>query len=513
MSGILDLFGLGQPSPDQAPQPQQGVTPPVLPSQRPQTWQNSAPLMALLPIAMAKGGARGVAALLRGYHGAGQEQDQRFIQQNQLQRQASQDQIAATERAQADKDRQAQLDRQRKLDQLGLIEKMQASTQGIDNPDDLARMRDSWLQASQLVGLTPDQVSPVFTVPPSVMETRAAKKAYDALAKQYKPEQLAQLAQSGATYPINKQPTPVSHILQLVNGGGLAANPATGQPIQPTVDKRGFATKDVVVNGKRMLAGYDPDTNTYYAPGDTKTPLSGNIQEYNKPSPVIQGMGATGPEDIADAIIRGDQPPTLNGLYRFGAPVRASLAQKGFNLAQAETDWKATQKHIATLNGQQQLRMQQAIDNAAHSLDIIDDLAAQWQAGRFPLLNRGRLAAAKAGAMNPQAQEIATRLDAQIADVTAELANVYMGGNSPTDHALGLAAKNLQAEWSLPQLKALIEQSRKNLQIRANSMKNVGVAGASAGNAYATPTPDATAPAIEEWVRDASGKLVKKGAK
>jgi hypothetical protein len=293
----------------------------------------------------------------------------------------------------------------------------------------------------------------------------------------------------------------------------VAGAPTITAPPKAAPDKRGFATKDITVNGKRMLAGFDPDTNQYYAPGDTKTPLTGNIQEYNKPQPQVPGMETSSPEDIANAIMRGEQPPTTTGLYRYGVSVRSILARKGFNLAEAETDWRATQKHVSTLNGSQQVRMHQAIDNASHSLDVIEDLAKQWQGGGFPLLNKGRLAAARQGALGSQAQQIATQLEAQIADVTSELGNVYMGGNSPTDHSLSLAAKNLKADWSLPQLTAAINLSRKNLQIRSNSMRNAGVAGVSAGNPYAMPSPENGAGQVEEWVRDANGKLVKKGAR
>jgi hypothetical protein len=215
---------------------------------------------------------------------------------------------------------------------------------------------------------------------------------------------------------------------------------------------------------------------------------------------------------IADAIIAGDQPPTLQGLYRNGAAVRVALAKKGFNLAQAETDWKATQKHIATLNGAQQTRMAQAVDNAAHSLDVIEDLANQWDGGKFPLLNKARLAAAKQGALGAKAQQIATQLEAQISDVTSELGNVYMGGNSPTDHALSLAAKNLSADWTRDQLKSALGLARKNLQIRLNSMKNAGVAGASEGNPYA-PKDNAKskdADAGGAWVDLGNGMRVRK---
>jgi hypothetical protein len=210
-------------------------------------------------------------------------------------------------------------------------------------------------------------------------------------------------------------------------------------------------------------------------------------------------------EAIADAIVRGEQPPSTTGLYGKTAAVRAALAKRGYNLTNASLDYEATRAHFRTLNGAQQTRMRQAVDNAAHSLDVIDTLAQQWQGGKYPTLNKGRLAAARQGLLGPDAQSIATQLDAQIADVTSELGNVYMGGNSPTDHALQLAGKNLQANWSLPQLLDAIKLARTNLQIRQNSINNAGPV---------TPSGQA-APAgtsvIEEWVRDANGKLVKKG--
>jgi len=194
-------------------------------------------------------------------------------------------------------------------------------------------------------------------------------------------------------------------------------------------------------------------------------------------------------EAIADAIINGEQPPTLTGLYRYAAPIRGALARKGFNLANAQSDWTATQRHFTTLNGAQQTRLRQAVDTAIHSLDVIDTLAGRWQGGQFPVLNRVNLAAAKHGVYGQQAASIAQQLEAQISDLTSELGNAYMGGNSPTDHALQLAAKNLSADWSEKVLKDMTALARTNLQIRQNAIKNTGVIGATPQNPYAPPPP------------------------
>lgn len=227
--------------------------------------------------------------------------------------------------------------------------------------------------------------------------------------------------------------------------------------------------------------------------------------------PSAAGGGADSDvKEIVAGIVDGTQPPDMGRMYGKTAAIRAELHRQGYDLTKATQDWQAVQKFTATANGAQQTRMRQAVDNAYHSLDVIDQLAEEWKGGRFPPLNKGRLMAAKNGALGPEAQRIATQLDAQISDVTSELGNVYMGGNSPTDHALSLAAKNLSADWSMGQLKSMVEQSRVNLKIRQNSMRNVGPVSQGGGtNNYAAPT----APSGEEaWERDpATGKLRKKG--
>lgn len=181
------------------------------------------------------------------------------------------------------------------------------------------------------------------------------------------------------------------------------------------------------------------------------------------------------PKAIADAIIRGEREPDTASLGRpIGAAVDSVLAKNGYNKARALTDWKATQKYMASLNGSQQTRLRQSAETAYHSLDVIDSLADKWKGGRFPLLNAANLVAAKQGTYGKDVQSVATQLEAQISDLTSELGNVYMGGNSPTDHALSLAGKNLSADWSNDTLRDMTKLARTNLRIRLNSMQNLG---------------------------------------
>lgn len=212
-----------------------------------------------------------------------------------------------------------------------------------------------------------------------------------------------------------------------------------------------------------------------------------------------QGGGGSNAQEIGDAIISGQQAPDLKGMYRQGPQIRAYLSRQGFDLAGAQREWAATQKHIATMNGQQQERLRQAVDFTSHSVDTIQNLYDDWKAvgaqSGIKAFNKASLAVAKN--LPGDAGAAAQALEAQIGDLTAELGNVYMGGNSPTDHALQLAGQNLSADWNEQTFKKAIGLIKTNLKLRANAMNNSGTAGGSrydakpAPSAAPTPTPQA----------------------
>lgn len=212
------------------------------------------------------------------------------------------------------------------------------------------------------------------------------------------------------------------------------------------------------------------------------------------------GAGASGTDAkaIADAIAKGDQPPTLTGLYRFAAPVRAELARQGYDLTRATEDWNATSKYLSTLNGAQQTRLRQAINFTQESVPLIRQLVTEWDSAGLPLLSKTNLEAAASGAYGQTQQSLARRLKGQIADLTSELGTVYKGGNSSTDESLRLAAENLQADWSKKAALDALTQIEKNLQFRANSIKNVGPVGGREQNPYAPESTTSGGGAIAE---------------
>lgn len=203
-----------------------------------------------------------------------------------------------------------------------------------------------------------------------------------------------------------------------------------------------------------------------------------------------QEGGGTGggalPNDIAEAIISGDQPPDLRGLYKDKAKVMQALARKGYNLATAERDWQAINKHVATLNGAQQERLRQAISFTSDSIPQIENLYKEWQATGLPsgfkTWNKAALVATthlpgKTGA-------VAQNLLTQINDLTSEMGTVYKGGNSSTDESLKLAASNLSGDWNADTFNRAIGQLKINLKIRQNSINSSMPMGVSANSPY-----------------------------
>lgn len=202
-------------------------------------------------------------------------------------------------------------------------------------------------------------------------------------------------------------------------------------------------------------------------------------------------------DGIAQAIVDGQQPPDLKGLYKFSAPVRSALAKKGYDLTTAQQDWQAVQRHVATLNGSQQERARQAVENSTGQLSNVEDLYNQWQkvgpASGFRVLNRAALAGAKQ--LGGEAGAVATNLEGQIQLLASEVGNALMGGNSPTDHALKMAQTMLSGDWNEETFKKAITTLRKDLTIRKNSMLHSAPAGLSAGSRFNPPAPAAQAPA------------------
>jgi hypothetical protein len=212
----------------------------------------------------------------------------------------------------------------------------------------------------------------------------------------------------------------------------------------------------------------------------------------NKPAGGVGGVNPDDPKEIAQAIIEGRRSPLLNRMFRYAGPVAAELAKNhDYNHATAEQEWGAMTKFVASANNAQQLRIRQSIDAAYHQLDNIESIYGKWKeagaASGIKVFNRAALAASRN--LPGEAGVSAHMLEASINDMIEAVANVYMGGNSPTEQAFHLAEANLKSNWNPETFEAGLKLLRTNLKYRDNALKTAGPVGTGGQNQYA---PDNT---------------------
>jgi len=188
----------------------------------------------------------------------------------------------------------------------------------------------------------------------------------------------------------------------------------------------------------------------------------------------------------------------------------------------AGNEFAAMQKHIQTMNGPQQTRLAQSMDFTQHAINNIEQLYDQWTklggASGFRTFNKAALAASQQ--VPGQMGATATALQAAINDLQEGMANIYMGGNTPTDKAIDLAKKNLEADYNPQTFTQMLKLLRTNLGYRQNAMVNSPPAGlGGAPNRYAAPTqqaaeqaPSAAPTAIPHIKSNADYEALPKGA-
>lgn len=202
------------------------------------------------------------------------------------------------------------------------------------------------------------------------------------------------------------------------------------------------------------------------------------LKLFHAKNPSAAYMTGVDPKAIAQAIKRGDLPPDLR-LYTRGqsGAVATELTKIGYDYTKSNLDYTAVQHHFATMNNQQQTAIRTAATTIKTSLDSIDSLSKELNrvvpltGTRADFLNAVAGYVQKhAGPQGQQAQDLASRLDQQIADVTTMLAQVYMGGGVPSDKAMALAAHNLSENWNYPNMRSATNLMRNNITMRLNSM-------------------------------------------
>lgn len=247
------------------------------------------------------------------------------------------------------------------------------------------------------------------------------------------------------------------------------------------------------------LHGSDGQTHTYASFPD-KSSGSQALQSYltsviagnqtagegqMDPKIANSGLGTTSDKWQANAILTGTQPPpnpTTGSISKSKGNVLAILAKAGYDVTKGWLDFKATEKFVISSNSPQQVRMRQAEQSVEQSLPAlqakVDKLSQDGAMSGFKFVNKASLNAAVNGLYGSAVAQDAQAVVGQLALVTDELGQTFMGGNSPTDSAFDLAKGVLSSDFTAEQFKTQIDLIKENLQYRKNSWSSAGIVGA-----------------------------------
>jgi hypothetical protein len=305
----------------------------------------------------------------------------------------------------------------------------------------------------------------------------------------------ANLAGVGGTVPYNEAATNAERAANttrdatnLDTAANIAANGPTGLPVQSLSALSPHPGQGGSIGRGIMTALSQRPDVTFKTDEDIRQ----SKQSYHPPQGAGSSMGgvtqmlnATDPKIIAQQIAEGKRSPITTDLGRYVGPaVATELGRMGVDVSKMESEWRSVQRFYLSKQSTQQLRIRQSADVIMQATDAIDALADEWKGGGFKLLNQAQMIAAQHGAMGPEAARIATQLQGQITEVQEAVANVYMGGNSPTDRAMILASSQLNANWSEPVLKSMTALARRNTQFRLNAIDSIGPSGVDPNSPY-----------------------------
>lgn len=227
----------------------------------------------------------------------------------------------------------------------------------------------------------------------------------------------------------------------------------------------------------------NPDTTA-----NSPEPVSINGKPYSQipgfdtPAQVKQKALVSDAKDIFSGIKQGTQAPDLTGLGRTGlaGEVRAQAAREGFDLKKATTDWISTKEFAKSLNTQQQVNLNRALNSVQASIEPLKQLSSQLDQGGFVPANRISLNAKLNGieldtkGMSQSQVQTATKYITQMNLMRDELAQGFASGGVPTETGYKLADQILNPAYGKGQLGAALDQVGLNLNIRRNALTSTG---------------------------------------
>lgn len=213
----------------------------------------------------------------------------------------------------------------------------------------------------------------------------------------------------------------------------------------------------------------------------TITDTKGN--EYVPPGGTGEG-GKSASQEIAEAIASGRQPPNTTGLYKQGAAVRSQLEKKGFDMTSAQLEWQAAQKQVQSLNGTQMTRYAGLAKSVVNTIDEVKSLSQELQNSGIPALNALKLKAYVQAEGNSEKGQLATRYIGAVNTLKEEFANLAQGGYAPTESAWALANQQINGDYGVKQMDAMLTEVQRLVRYRLQGIPNFQTLGPDASNRY-----------------------------
>jgi hypothetical protein len=189
-------------------------------------------------------------------------------------------------------------------------------------------------------------------------------------------------------------------------------------------------------------------------------------------------------DNIVAGIKNGSQPPDLAHLGQLSAPVSGELDKSGFNLAQAQVDWKRAQKQIASLNGPQMTRFVGLANSVTNTINEVNSLAGKMNLSGVPVLNRAEMQTYVQANGNSENGQLVTRYLTSVNTLKEEFASLAQGGYAPTESAWGLANTQINGNFGVKQLGASLGEVQRLINYRLHAFNDMDTQGPGAPNRY-----------------------------
>ncbi|MHB1024066.1 MAG: hypothetical protein ACYC0Z_16880, partial [Acidobacteriaceae bacterium] len=277
--------------------------------------------------------------------------------------------------------------------------------------------------------------------------------------------------------------------LAVLQQGGLQAV----QKLQEDRAKSAKAMADGSYEAEKLYAMHQAMTALHESPEwaqMTKTQQADKtLETMNKYGPVsvknqLMSAVAANAGRIADAVAKGEQPPTLKSLYGLSGPVRAELQARGVNLTKLELEWRQAEKQVTTLNGPQMVRFTGLAKSVVNTIDEVRKLSEQMDQIGVPLINHAALTTYVQTEGNTPKGQLASRYLAAVNTLKEEFANLAQGGYAPTESAWKLANSQINSDYGVRQLEASLSEVQRLINYRIQAIPGLVEHGPGSANRY-----------------------------